>query len=111
VIIAVLAEHRRHGLVKERKIEVRDVYEFEFGVIAFSRNVISPLAHGLALPAGPRAPDDNSDFKHDSPSVHYAERLRGDRFREFTARAELDVAQRILRRLNPRTNCNTTASL
>src|ERR1700752_5354006 len=72
--MAVLAEHRRYGLVKERKIEVRDVHEFEFGVIAFSRNVVSPLAHGLALPTGPRTTYDDCDFKHNSPSV----RLCGD---------------------------------
>jgi hypothetical protein len=34
-MMAVLAEHRRHGFVKEREIEVSDVYEVEFGVIAF----------------------------------------------------------------------------
>src|SRR5438094_962688 len=32
--MAVLAEHRRNGLVKEGKIEVRDVDEVEFGVLA-----------------------------------------------------------------------------
>jgi hypothetical protein len=32
---AVLAEHRRQGLVKKREIQASAVYEVEFGVIAF----------------------------------------------------------------------------
>ncbi len=62
--MAVLAEHRRNGLVKEGKIEVRDVHEFKFGVLAFSRNVVSPLTDGFAISAGPRASDDDSDSKY-----------------------------------------------
>jgi hypothetical protein len=34
-MIAILVEHRRHRFVKEREIEVSDIYEVEFGVIAF----------------------------------------------------------------------------
>jgi len=49
--------------VKESPLEV------EFGVIAFSRNAVSPLAHDLALPDGPRAPNDDGDFRYGSPSV------------------------------------------
>ena len=63
--MAVLAEHRRHGLVKEGKIEVRGVHELEFGVGALSRNVVSPPGHDLGLPAWPRTADDDTDFNHD----------------------------------------------
>jgi hypothetical protein len=65
--MAVLAEHCRHGLVKEGKIKLSDVYQFKFGILAFSRNVESPSGHYLGLPAWPRTPDDDTDFNHDSP--------------------------------------------
>src|SRR5260370_36673357 len=68
-MVAVLGEDWRDGLDKARKIKVREAHECEFGVVALSRNVVGPLAHGLAVPAGARAPDDDSDSKHDSPSI------------------------------------------
>ena len=74
--MAVLAERWRHGLVKQRKIEVRDVDKLEFGVLAFSRNVVSPFGHDLGLPAWPRTPNDNTDFSHDSPSLEKPIRAR-----------------------------------
>ena len=36
------------------EIEVSDVYEFEFGVIALSRSVVIPLVHGLTFSTGPQ---------------------------------------------------------
>jgi hypothetical protein len=65
--MAVLAEYWRHRLVKQRKVEVRDINEFEFGVLAFSRNLVSSLGDGLGLSPWPRTPHDDTDFNHDAP--------------------------------------------
>jgi len=47
--MAVLAEHRRHGLVKERKIEVRDIHKLDFGVVAFLRAIVADGATAAAF--------------------------------------------------------------
>ena len=61
---AVLARKLVVWTVKQRKIEVREFDKFGFGVIAISRDVVSPLRHDLGLPAWPRAPCDDTDSSH-----------------------------------------------
>jgi hypothetical protein len=39
---------------KERENEVSDVYDSDFVVITLSRNVVTPLVHGLTFSAGPQ---------------------------------------------------------
>jgi hypothetical protein len=60
----VLPKRRRHGFVKQRQVEVFDVYEFELGIATLSSDFVNPIGHGLGLTTGPRASDDDGYSKH-----------------------------------------------
>jgi hypothetical protein len=52
VRLAVLTGGRRHGLVKQRKIELRDVEKLEVRVTALTPDLVRPFANGLPMSAG-----------------------------------------------------------
>jgi hypothetical protein len=51
VRLAVLTGGRRHGLVKQRKIELRDVEKLEVRVTALTPDLVRPFANGLPMSA------------------------------------------------------------
>ena len=72
VRLAVLAERRRHGLVEERQVEVREVDELELGVAALLGEVVDPPGDGFAVAAGAGAAEDDADLDHFSCSFCFA---------------------------------------
>jgi hypothetical protein len=66
---ALFEQHRRRALVEHRKVEVRDVQQFEVSVVASSRDLVSPLADGRTNSAGARAPDDDRESERRSQIV------------------------------------------
>src|SRR5262245_10626339 len=62
--VRVLAQARRHGLIKKREVEVLDVDEFKLSVTTLLRNFVSPFGNCLALAAGPSASNNDRDSKH-----------------------------------------------
>jgi hypothetical protein len=64
VRLAVLTGHCWHRLVKQRKIELRDVDQLEVGVTALTRYVVRPLSDYFTVPTRARAPDDDGDSQH-----------------------------------------------
>src|SRR5260370_23192581 len=64
VLPAVLAERRRHGLVEQREPVIRDVDQFELGVLALLRQAINPTRDRLVVATGPRTPGYDCNSRH-----------------------------------------------
>jgi hypothetical protein len=64
VLVGVLAQHRRHRLIKEWQVVVFDVHEFKLGVATLLRDFVNPFGHGFAFATGPRASDDDGNPYH-----------------------------------------------
>src|SRR5207244_3031749 len=51
------------------QVEIFDIHKFKLGVATPLRDFVSPFGDGLALAAGPRAPDNDGNSKHRCSSV------------------------------------------
>jgi hypothetical protein len=61
VCVAVLAHDRRHGLVEEREVVVRDIDQLKLGITALFREVVYPPGDSRIIAPRARAPRHHSD--------------------------------------------------
>jgi hypothetical protein len=62
--VGVLADHRWHRLIQQRKRIVRDVDRLEVGVATFDGELVGPLRDRLAVAVRPSAAKDDSHVDH-----------------------------------------------
>src|SRR6266436_2790056 len=64
MLVRVLAEYRWHGFIKQWKLVVRNINQFEFSVLALFTYAIHPIGNSFIVASWSRTARHNRDSKH-----------------------------------------------